>query len=178
MPPENGPVHIECSIMRNFMASATEAELGGLFEKCQKATSMRMDLVEMGHQRPPTPVTTDNTTANSIINGTAKRKRSQAIDMMFYRVRDIIRGNHFRIFWEEGEKNLVDYVTKHHTIFHHRAMRPRYVKAKNIYIENLKYRRTGTGRRCDGTTNPGRTGKPDNPLKGIQDLVQNGTWSQ
>ena len=26
---ENGPVHVECSIMRNVMASATEAELGG-----------------------------------------------------------------------------------------------------------------------------------------------------
>ena len=36
MPPENRPVHVECSIMRNVMASATEAELGGLFENCQK----------------------------------------------------------------------------------------------------------------------------------------------
>ena len=36
MRPENGPVHVECSIMRNLMASATEAELGGLFENFQK----------------------------------------------------------------------------------------------------------------------------------------------
>ena len=31
MPPENGPVHVECSIIRNIMALATEAQLGVLF---------------------------------------------------------------------------------------------------------------------------------------------------
>ena len=56
------------------MASATEAELGGFFEKCQKATSMRTALSDMGHLQPPTPVATDNKVANSIVNGTAKQK--------------------------------------------------------------------------------------------------------
>ena len=56
------------------MASSTEAELGGLFENCQKATYTRTYLAEMGHQQPPTPVDTDNTAANSIVNGTAKQK--------------------------------------------------------------------------------------------------------
>ena len=36
MPPENGPVNVECGIISNVMASATEAELVGLFENCQK----------------------------------------------------------------------------------------------------------------------------------------------
>ena len=44
IPPENGPVHVECNIMRNVMASATEEELGALFENCHKATSIRTDL--------------------------------------------------------------------------------------------------------------------------------------
>ena len=48
------------------MASATEAELGGLFENCQKATSMRTALSEMGHQQPPTPVETDNTAETAL----------------------------------------------------------------------------------------------------------------
>ena len=57
-------------------------------------------------------------------------------------------------------------------------------------MNNSKDRRTGTGRGCDVTTNPGGTRKPDNllkgirnpitqnpdnPFKGIRDLVQNGT---
>ena len=40
-PQENRLVHAECSIIRNVMESSTEEELGELFEKCQKVTSMR-----------------------------------------------------------------------------------------------------------------------------------------
>ena len=36
---------------------------------------------------------------------------------------------YFHIFSEEVKKNLADNFTKHHTICHHRAMRPRYAKA-------------------------------------------------
>ena len=111
------------------MASATEEELGGLFENCQKATAMRKNLAEMVHQQPTTPVVMDNIEANSIINVTAKQKISRAINMRIYWVIDRIRHNHFYIFWEKGTKNLVDDVTKHHTIRRHRTMRPRSVKA-------------------------------------------------
>ena len=51
---------------------------------------MRTALAEMGHQQQPTPVAKDNIAANSIFNGAAKKKISQAIDMRFYWVRDII----------------------------------------------------------------------------------------
>ena len=61
---------------------------------------MRTALVEMGHQQPPTPVTTDNTASKIIVNVKSKQKRSRAIDMIFYWVRDIIRQNHSHIFWE------------------------------------------------------------------------------
>ena len=58
--------------------------------------------------------------------------------MIFYWVRDIIQQNHFHIFWEERKKNLVDYVTKHHPIWHHRAMIHIYVKATKIKYRKLK----------------------------------------
>ena len=72
-------------------------------------------------------------------------------------------------------------------------MTPRYAKATKKYIENSKDRQTGTGRGFAGTTNLGGTRKPNNPLKGIrnpipqnpdnplkviQDLLQNGTQIQ
>ena len=57
--------------MRKVMASATEAELGGLFENFQKAKSMRTELADMDHQKPPTMVATYNTAGNSIFNGTS-----------------------------------------------------------------------------------------------------------
>ena len=53
---ENRTVHVEFSMMINVMASATEAELGGLFENCQKVKSIWTTLSEMGHPKPPTPV--------------------------------------------------------------------------------------------------------------------------
>ena len=58
MLPQNGPLHVECSTVRNFMASSTEAELGGLFENCQKSNSMRTALAEIGHKQPLTQVAT------------------------------------------------------------------------------------------------------------------------
>ena len=72
-------------------------------------------------------------------------------------------------------------------------MRPRYVKVTKIYMENSKYRQTGTGRGCAGTENPEGTPNldnllsgiwnqipqdPDNTFKGIRYLGQNGTQSQ
>ena len=72
MPLENGTVNVECSTMINVMASATEAELGGLFENFQKAISTRTDLAEMVHPQPLKPVATDNTAAKRIVNGTEK----------------------------------------------------------------------------------------------------------
>ena len=48
-PPQNGPVHVECRIMRNVLASATEVDLGRLFETFQKVTAMRTALAEMVH---------------------------------------------------------------------------------------------------------------------------------
>ena len=72
-------------------------------------------------------------------------------------------------------------------------MRPRYVKTTRKDIEKSKDRQTGTGKRCDGTTNPKGIRKldntrkgirntiprnPDNPLQAIRDLVQNRTQSQ
>ena len=71
-------------------------------------------------------------------------------------------------------------------------MRPRYVKATKQNTENSKDQQIGTKRGCAETTNPGGTRQPDNPfkrirnpipkdpdnpLKGIQDLLQNGTRS-
>ena len=76
-----------------------------------------MALAEMGHLKPPIPVATENTAANSIVNGKAKQKRYRAIDIRFYWVRDRIQQNHFNVLWEEGNKNLADYVTTHQPIW-------------------------------------------------------------
>ena len=119
----NGPVHVNSIIMQNVMSSAAEAELGALFHNAKDAEMLRTILQAMGHPQPATPIQTDNACANGIANDTVKQKRSRAMDMRFYWVRDRVRQGHFYIFWAPGDINLADYYTKHFAPSHHRSVR-------------------------------------------------------
>ena len=90
----------------------------------QEVVSIRQCLIEMGHPQPPTPMKTDNSTAQGILTGTIKQKHSKAIDMRFYWLKDRTEQGQFDIYWEPGKHNLVDYPTKHHTGTHHAGEPP------------------------------------------------------
>jgi len=121
-PPDNGPLHVLCQIMQQVVASAAKAELGALFLNAQTACPIRTALDELGHLQPATPLQTDNSTACGIINDTVKQKRSKAIDMRFYWIRDHTCQGQFYIFWRPGNTNHADYFSKHHPAKHHQAM--------------------------------------------------------
>ena len=82
-PPLNGPVNVECTTMKNVLASAMEAELGALFVNCQRDEVMCIALIEMGHAQPPTPAVTDSATGDGFVNDNIHQRRSRAIDMHF-----------------------------------------------------------------------------------------------
>jgi hypothetical protein len=42
---------------------------------------------------------TDNTTATGYINGTIKQKRTKAMDMHFYRIKDRVKQGQFNVYW-------------------------------------------------------------------------------
>ena len=134
----NGAVHIVSKIMTNVMASATEAEVGALFHNSQEACMLRNALEFLGHPQPPTPIQTDNSCAEGIVNDTVKQCRSKAIDMRFYWVRDRVRQNQFKIYWKRGQDNYADYYTKHHPPSHHQKMRPLYLhqESANALMES------------------------------------------
>ena len=71
----NGPILVLEKVIQNVMASAAEAEVGGLFMKYQESVTERKTLIEPGHPHPPTPLKTDNSTTDGILNGTVKKKR-------------------------------------------------------------------------------------------------------
>jgi hypothetical protein len=125
--PDNGPIHVLCAIMAAILSSAMEAELGALFYNAKDATTFRTTLIEMGHPQPATPIQTDNSCAAGIVNSTVKQRRSKAIDMRFYWVKDRVEKGEFLIYWARGKDNLADYFTKHHSPAHHRLMRSRYL---------------------------------------------------
>ena len=126
-PPNNGAVHVHSSIISAVMPSATEAETGALFYNGKEAAMLRNSLRDMGHPQTATPIQTDNACAAGIANETVKQRRSKAMDMRFYWIRDRVRQGQFLIHWRKGTDNLADYFTKHHSPSHHRRMRQRYL---------------------------------------------------
>ena len=125
--PRNGAIYVHCQILKEVLSSAAEAELAALFHNGKEAYSIRNILQELGHLQPPTPIVTDNSTASGIANDTVKQKRSKAMDMRFYWIRDRVRQGQFHVYWKQGILNRADYFTKHHSAAHHQQMRSHYL---------------------------------------------------
>ncbi|OEU11423.1 hypothetical protein FRACYDRAFT_245988 [Fragilariopsis cylindrus CCMP1102] len=89
---------------------------------------------QAGTRQPPTPLRTDNSTADGIMNKTIKQKQSKAMDKRFYWVQDRVEQGEYRVFWAPGKVNLADYYTKYHSPATHRKLRPIYT-----YIEEKSH---------------------------------------
>jgi hypothetical protein len=135
-PPGNRAINILCSIMQEVVSSAAEAKLAALFHNGKEANPIRITLQELGHEQPPTPIQTDNSTATGIANDSIKQKRSKAIDMRFYWIRDHVRQGQFHIFWKKGIHNRADYFTKHHPASHHQDIRSSYLYEPTNHSKN------------------------------------------
>jgi len=122
-PPNNGAVLTIAQIIDAVMSSAAEAELGALFINAKEAVHLRRILEEMGHPQPRTPVQTDNSTAEGVINSRVRPKRTKSMDMRFEWLMDRERQGQFHFYWKPGKTNLADYFTKHHPPTHHRNVR-------------------------------------------------------
>jgi hypothetical protein len=109
------------------MSSVQESETGSGFINAKDAVPMRTTLHEMGHPQGPTPIQFDNKCATGILTDTVVQRRSKAMDMRFYWLRDRVRQHQFHVHWKPGQSNLGDYPTKHHSAKHHIAVRPTYV---------------------------------------------------
>jgi hypothetical protein len=107
-PPLNGAIHVTSKIMKNVLASVAEAEVATCFHNAQDACPMRHTLETLGHPQPPTPIQTDNSTAEGILNTSIKQKRSQAIDMRYYWLQDRIQQKQFQVHWKPGSTNYAD----------------------------------------------------------------------
>jgi hypothetical protein len=123
----NGEFVTLCAILRFFVASATEAELGALFLNCKQGIIFQLTLVGMGHPQPPKLVHCDNSTAAGIANNTMKRQRSRSMEMRFFWVADAVEQGKFDIKYYPRKENLADYQSKHHIGAHHTAVHPWYL---------------------------------------------------
>ena len=131
----NGAIQVECRYLKHVVASAAEAETGGLFHNCQNAIYIRRLLTILNHKQIATPVKTDNSTAAAFVTDMIKQKRSKSWDMRYHWIRDQQLQNNIKVYWDKGINNYADYFTKHHAPKHHNKMREIYLQINNL-IEN------------------------------------------
>ena len=113
---------------RQVVSSAAEAETAGIFHAVRTSIPIRHYLTSLGHEQPPTPLKTDNSTAYGFVHQNIQQCKSKSWDMQFHWLRDRELQKQFKIFWEPGKSNHSDYYTKHWTILHHRQVRPLYFR--------------------------------------------------
>ena len=94
----NGAIHVECKTLRHVVSSAAEAETAGVFHNAQMALPIRVVLQALNHPQPPTPIKTDNSTANGFIHDNIHQKRSKSWDMRYYWLRDRLTQKQFLFF--------------------------------------------------------------------------------
>ena len=114
--PINGAVDVVSTIIPTVVSSAAEAELAGLFINAQLGEASRTTLSDLGYPQTGTPIITDNTTAKGIADQSVRLKRSKAVDMRYFWIRDRVKRGHYVIHWAPGADNLADYFTKTHPI--------------------------------------------------------------
>ena len=129
-PPINGAVLVTSKVIKETVSSAAEAELAALFHNGQDAYALRTALEEMGHPQPATPMQTDNSTAAGLANDTIKQKRSKAMSMRWFWIRDKTEANVFNVYWNQGKTNRADYFSKQHPTKHHIEMRSTYLQTE------------------------------------------------
>jgi hypothetical protein len=69
----NGPIHIDCCVMKDVLSSATKAELGALFHNSEEACPLQTTLDKMGRPQNATTISTNNSTTAGISNSTVKQ---------------------------------------------------------------------------------------------------------
>lgn len=123
----NGGVLTIASIMKNVLTSAAEAELSAIFECAKAMVPIRQALIEMGWPQGKSPIQTDNSTANGVVNKTIVPKKLKSMDLRLHWLRCREAQGQFRFYWAPGVENWGDYYTKHHPPIHHLAQRPIHV---------------------------------------------------
>jgi hypothetical protein len=159
----NGAILVVSKVLKHVMSSAAEAEIGAVFLNAKEGAVLRTTLEELGHKDPPTPMETDNTTATGYSNGTIKQKRTKAMDMRFYWIKDRVKQGQFKIYWGPGYQNLAVYFTKHHSPAHHKRIRNVYIHADKRPI-NREGIRDSALRGCVNTSGKAGEQIPQLPL--------------
>ena len=118
----NSPALVKVGALKMVATAASETELGAAHINAKIGIALRRTLEEMGHPQAAangTPLGMDNKTAHGIAHESINQKRSKAINMRYYWLRDQLRIKFFNYYWQKGQLNIADYYCKHFPAPHH-----------------------------------------------------------
>ena len=87
IPAKNGAVMNVSQMIKAVMSSAAEAKLGALFINFKLAVPSKKTLKELGNPQPKTPMQTDYSTENGLLNNKITPKATKSIGMKFHWMR-------------------------------------------------------------------------------------------
>ena len=107
--------------------------------KNKRSTSDPPDFFsELGHPQAPTPIHTNNTTTEGIVNSTIERQRSRSNKMRYFWHLDQASQRYFKFYYHPGAELMADYPTKAHTGPVHTHARPYYIHMENSQTELVR----------------------------------------
>ena len=127
IPLNNGAIITITKTIKSVISSAEEAKIGALFINCRESIHAWHALKEMGHKQSPTLMKSNNTTALGVFTNNTASKRVKSMNMKLHCFHCRSIQGQFCHNWHLGLTNLGDYVTKHHTSIHHRALHGTYL---------------------------------------------------
>ena len=121
-------------VIKNFMSSAAEAELGDIFIVEKENFPISQTLIEMGWPQPSSPIKTDNSTASGVVNDTIITRETNSMNLRFHWLRCREAQQKIRLYNAPGSKNSADYITNHHLPIYHVSKLPLFsVAAHRLY---------------------------------------------
>ena len=121
MPRWNGPVLTLAKIIKFVMSSASEAELSAMFITAQEIVAMRQTLQEMKWPHPKSPLQTDNSAADGLVNNTIVPRKLKTMDCRLHWLRCRESQGQFCYYWASGNLNWGGYSTTNHPPLYHES---------------------------------------------------------
>ena len=119
----NAPISFLSVIISTVVASATETEYAAAFIVGQAAISIIYTLVELS-----IPKETEIFLRQPLCSGyCSQHSQFETIDTRYHWIRDQVKQHKFKVRWKPGKLNLADCFTKAYPVYHHAAIRWKYV---------------------------------------------------
>merc|ERR1712159_539412 len=95
----NAPIRVKTELIPVVTASAAETELHSVYANALKGLKLRKILQDMGHPQDTTPIKTDNSTVNGIIDRSMKARYLRADSNRLQWVEQV-DNKIFEVYWE------------------------------------------------------------------------------